>query len=165
MDFETKMGGRSVPMAYELRDALDHVGELIANEDDDRLFELHSKEIETHLWRCLSESAEALAEDAVIRLRKLLTYGTWWWRLLGIVPEIPPHGIRTSLSNAEDLIAEGRDGKGSRENKCEKFFEARKLCEDSIASLHKVDVSGKIAATVLGVVCVVLGLLLGLFLK
>ncbi len=147
-------GGKSQRMAFELRDALDHLAALIAHQTDPDMVKTHSTEVRTHLYRCLRESAEARTERAIMRLDALLAWGTWWWRLFMIRPEVPPKSMRTALKNARELLADGRAEKGDRDRSYEKFTEARGLCERALESAQKADIWGRTGAVVLVLITV-----------
>jgi len=165
LSMETILGGKSTSMAYELRDALCHIGELICNEKNPEEFELHTNEINTHLSRCYGESWEFMAEDAVLRLQKIYGVGGWWWPMLCVVPKVRSMSVRRTIGEARRLIASGRTGKGSRQSKVQEFKNAYEICDSSIKALEDAHVPERAAALVLALIAGVIGFIVALVTK
>ncbi len=163
---EVFIQGKSQQAAFEFRDALDHIANMISAMGNESEFIKHSKELETHLSRVRMESGEQRAEHAVLRLKKRLALGTWWWRIFFIDPKIEPRALKATVVAAKEEIAEGRMHKGIRGEHFQKFVSARIRCENATNEIdlagYQVRMGQLVGAFFVGSLLLLAGYLLGI---
>lgn len=164
IEAEVFLGGTGKSFLLELRDAFDHLANAVLYRGERRKYVEQVLEMRTHLSRIRNEASEYRCENAIDMADKGLLYGTWWWRFLGITPELSPKAMRGNINRAKELLAKGRSDKGARIRPYECFTESRQLCERVNKDLRAADRWGKPSAVIIGIILLFIGGLLSKYL-
>ena len=125
---------KSRKAVYELRDFLDHLALLFADDVSVETAEIHIYECRTHLRRCVVEPLEYMAERQFVRVDR---YARWFARVPCWIRKNPvaKKEFFQEMVRAQELIVEGPATKATGKA-CDLFDEAFGILTDLLSQVH-----------------------------